>query len=156
MNCKDLNKILLFYIQGELAPETQTEAERHISSCHTCQALFNELNQTLDVITTEKNIPDNPFFYTRLKQRIESIKDEQSEVIFSSTLFKSWHLIPLSLLIIIGIAFGILLGNSASTVKSSSTILSERSSALKASADEYFLNDINQDTFYAYFQNDKK
>jgi len=147
---------MLFYIQGELAPEIQTEVEQHISSCNACQTLFNELSQTLDVITIEKNIPEHPFFYTRLKQRIENIKDEQSEAIFSPTFFKSWHLIPVSLLIIIGIAFGILLGNSASTVKSSSTILSERSSALKASADEYFLNDINQDTFYAYFQNDKK
>ena len=55
MNCKDINSKLIFYIEGDLAPDLENKIKNHLQSCDSCMHLYENMKLTLGVIDKEKN-----------------------------------------------------------------------------------------------------
>jgi hypothetical protein len=73
MKCSDFNIISLQFLDQELADDVKIAAQAHLSSCTTCASYLNRIDsiysQTGNVLT---GITSNPYFYSRLKARMEA------------------------------------------------------------------------------------
>ncbi|GEM_PF-4759896 len=67
MKCKDFKKQL---ISGNLSEE----AYAHLESCGDCRQLYNRVNQALGQLDEDRLLQTNPFFATRVIQRLEHKK----------------------------------------------------------------------------------
>ncbi len=120
MNCKTLHKKLIFFIEGDLPYEEMQEAEAHLDECVECAAFAEEMKKTLEVVQWEKQIPGTPFFYTRLKARME--KEQEETLPDRKSLVWNQIIQPaiFSFLLLIGVYTGIKIGSQANTGFSSS------------------------------------
>lgn len=114
MQCKRIHKKLIFYLEGDLPDREAGEVAAHLLRCNECAALAEEMRKTLGILELEKSPEVNPFFYTRLKARLEK---EESEV-RRPVGFPVWKSIlqpaVFTLLLFLGIYAGIKIGQPAS------------------------------------------
>lgn len=103
MDCNKISKNIIFYLDNELSEDGRIEFEAHIHECPQCMNLYENVASTYKLIAVENNIEDNPFFYHKLKTRLET-KEESSLVNIFSTVLK-----PLA--IAASITLGIIIGN---------------------------------------------
>ena len=147
MNCKEINKNLIFYIEGELQSEKEIELQEHLKNCHDCNVLFMNLKETLTIITKEKAIKPNPFLFTRIQQDISNLK-EPGKMLFSPPAFtKILQTAAFSLLLIMGVIFGISVGNSLHDQTPNQSVVHQ--------SDEFYLNDLQQEAIESILLNDE-
>lgn len=103
MNCRDVQRKLSAYLDGECETEQCTILEIHLKGCKTCQKAMQTLTDTWELITILPGSKPAPYFYTRLKARMTS--EEHKE----KTTWVDRILIPASA--IAAIAIGILVGS---------------------------------------------
>ena len=72
MKCRKVEKNLIHYLEKDLPDEKYLMIRDHLDSCDQCNKLLREVQLTLQIITHERVKETNPFFYTRLKQRVEN------------------------------------------------------------------------------------
>lgn len=108
MKCREIHNAIYFFIINELSASEAAGIRVHIDNCEACRNLYEHIKVTHSVIEKEKRIETNPFFYTRLQQRI---KNEEPVYVRKPSLIKQMQLVPVVILIIVGLAAGILLGN---------------------------------------------
>jgi len=115
MKCKTLHKKLIFFLEGDLPENEANEMKAHLAECESCAAFAEDMKKTLGIIQTEKSPDVNPFFFTRLKTRIE----KQAEKTAKPTGFPVWEKVLqpafFSLLLMAGIYTGIKIGQPANT-----------------------------------------
>ena len=121
MKCKNLHEKLIFFLEGELSPVKMNEVQNHLDGCSSCAAFAKELKLTLGIIDIEKNPEINPYFYTRLKAKLEN--RVESPVLGRLILAKVLQPVFFSILLIIGIYSGIKIGQPASTKQYSLTLM---------------------------------
>jgi predicted anti-sigma-YlaC factor YlaD len=110
MKCNKIHKILYRYQLEELPPQLKKEIDKHLINCPECSALYTKLSQTLNHLNDKDTLPDQPFYYTRLKQRMEN-KKEQTESVWGIGLVKkiiqpAIYMVSLVLAVYIGILIG--------------------------------------------------
>ncbi len=110
MNCRNIHKKLIFFLEGELSePEAQKVAQ-HLTECSDCAAFAREMEKSLHVIIKERSPEVNPFFFTRIKARME----KETEIQRSPYLVLIWNRvlqpIVFSLILLSGIYVGIRIG----------------------------------------------
>jgi hypothetical protein len=136
MNCDQINKNLLGYIEQSIPTELMEEIGLHVQGCSKCSELLENVAATYTVFDKQLEIQVNPFFYTRLEQKLKN----KSLPVQSLLPKVTWKLQPVaaSFLVLIGISVGILIGKSASgsdfSLKSP-----DRSEVLNEYASEYNL-----------------
>lgn len=54
MDCKNIEGILIDYIEHELKPDEQKQVEEHLSACDNCQKQLNELKQLFANLDQER------------------------------------------------------------------------------------------------------
>ena len=108
MKCKTLHNNLIFFLEKELLVSEMEQVKEHLESCPDCAHFAEEMQKTLGILETEKTVELNPYFYTRVKARMES---QQEEALLGRPVF-SRILQPLafSILLLLGIYSGINLG----------------------------------------------
>ena len=144
MECREIQKQLIFYIEKELPQGIYEKITLHLENCPDCFRLFNLVEASYKSDEKNKVIDINPFFYTQLKQKIKN-KSEKEKVIFSGNLLqKIW--IP-TMIIIITIASYLFLttGNRKSIKESEQISLNTRTVQLQYLANEYYLNDLAEE-----------
>jgi anti-sigma factor RsiW len=113
MKCKQLHNKLIFYLEGDLPKDEMDFVKKHLSECPDCAAFADEMRKTFAVLEAEKSPEVNPFFYTRLKAKMEA----QAEAVEPATANPYWRRILqpalFSLLLLIGIYSGIKIGQKA-------------------------------------------
>lgn len=72
MKCEIIHKDLIFFLEKELPAVELAKIERHLSECADCSLFAQEMAKTLQIIHTEKLLQPTPFFYGRLKARLEN------------------------------------------------------------------------------------
>ena len=77
MNCKTVHKKLVFFVEKELPVSEMKLVQKHLESCSECTLFVNEMQLTLGIIEEERTLELNPFFYTRVKARLENQKEVQ-------------------------------------------------------------------------------
>ncbi len=136
MNCNQINKNIIGYAEQSIPIYLQEQMTSHLQECQKCRILFEEVKATYSVYD-KTIVPEiNPFFYTKLQQKLQSGYQTETKMIKLA-----WKLHPMaaSVLIVIGIGMGIMLGNSISG--SGITIIKpNRSEVLEAYASDYFVS----------------
>ena len=77
MKCKTIHKNLIFYLEGELSANENAKIKLHLAECAECSAFAAELGKSLEILDSEKSPEVNPFFYTRVKARLESQSNKE-------------------------------------------------------------------------------
>lgn len=136
MKCETLHNQLIFYMEGETAPDETKKIANHLQQCEKCANLYSEFQATFGIIETEKEIKVNPFLKTRINQQIANRKIKQKPL-------KAWNklLQPalVTFLLLIAISSGVLLGNIYGS-SANDTQFSET-----ASNTTFYLNDFEQE-----------
>lgn len=142
MDCKTLHRKMIFYIDGELPIPEMEKIKIHLDECSECAAFYEEMKKTLDVLTAEKQREINPFFYTRLKARMENQATIQT--VFNQNRIWAKVLQPafFTVLLLAGIYSGIKIGQPVTANNSSATY----------SAQEMipYLNEMKSETIEAF------
>jgi hypothetical protein len=109
MKCKSSHKKLIFFLEGELPENEMKTIQEHLDDCPDCKAFANELQKTLGIIDVEKNPEVNPFFYTRLKAKLEN-RDISEKPFWKPFLVKVLQPAFFVVLLLIGIYGGFKIG----------------------------------------------
>jgi hypothetical protein len=113
MNCKTLHTKIIFFLEGSLPAWEMEEIKIHLENCSDCAVFANEMKKTLAVIENEKTPQLNPFFYTRVKTRLENQTENVVATRQTSVLVRILQPALFSLLLIAGIYSGIKIGQPA-------------------------------------------
>lgn len=123
MKCKTLHKNLIFFLEGELAEKEMEFVRIHLLECSTCAAFAEEMKKTLGILEAEKSPAINPFFYTRLKAKMENRESAKTQVFGMPALIRVLQPAMFSVLLIIGIYTGVKIGQPVSTQQYTATIM---------------------------------
>lgn len=113
MKCNTIRKKLIFYLDGELPPQEMKDIKNHLSECIECAAFVKELAKTQAVLKVEKSVEANPFFYTRLKAKMESEALANSTRLRQPVWVKVLQPVVFSVLLIAGVYLGSRIGTPA-------------------------------------------
>lgn len=115
MNCQIVQKNLIFFLEGEL-PETEMKAfQEHLNSCSECALFAEEMKLTLSILDSEKNPDINPFFYTRVKAKLENQMEAQGQVMHRPVLARVLQPLAFSVILLLGIYGGMRLGSTTTS-----------------------------------------
>jgi len=120
MDCKTIHSKLFFYLEGSLGNEEALQVESHIVRCAGCRAFAEELKATISFIEKEKKAELAPFFYTRLKAKLE-IREKTAPGFIRYRPVRILQPALFSLLLIIGIYTGVQIGQSGKNIQAAQT-----------------------------------
>lgn len=115
MKCKTLHKKLVFFLEGDLTDNKAQEIKVHLNECADCASFADEMKKTLEIIQAEKSPEVSPFFYTRLKARMENEKVQEKQRVGFPVWDKVLQPAFFSLLLLAGIYAGIKTGQQATS-----------------------------------------
>ncbi len=110
MNCKKHRDKIIFFLEGDLPGHEMEEVRHHLAECGDCAAFAEELKKTLGVLQEERSPEVNPFFYTRLKARMEAPAAEMLRAEQRPAWERVLQPVFFSLLLLLGIYAGITIG----------------------------------------------
>ena len=111
MNCRQVQKRLSAFQDGELKPQEQEGVSKHLESCSTCRERYAEMEEVWQALGDLKEILPEPGFYGQLVEKINESNEARIPVSFQwlFQFFSSpW---VASTLLIVGILIGTFLGN---------------------------------------------
>lgn len=141
MNCKNVNKKLIFYIENDLPDNEAVEIQKHLSECKQCRAKYHFLKQTLAEIEYQKNIKANPFIATRILSRTADTTQKYR-------LKKALS----SVLIALFLLFAIFLGKKSADFYYNNSIKNQVTNISQDTLDMYVLKDFDYSSYY-YIEN---
>lgn len=103
MDCDKISNNIFFYLDNDLSEDGRIKYEAHLNACPQCKALYENVASTYKIIALENQMEANPFFYHKLKTKLET-KEESRVINIFSTVLK-----PLA--IAASITLGIMIGN---------------------------------------------
>jgi hypothetical protein len=115
MKCKTLHKKLFFFLEGDLPENEANEMRVHLAECESCAAFAGDMQKTLGIIQIEKSPDVNPFFYTRLKARMENDEVQEKQRVGFPVWEKVLQPAFFSFLLLAGIYTGIKIGQPANS-----------------------------------------
>lgn len=130
MNCKNYNKQLYQYLDGELPKDMAMQFEQHIKDCKSCENALIKLQVLNKLISDEKNeFVADPFMSSRVISRLS-----KSEPVAEQNF--TLRYLTITSLAAAGIVIGIFIG---SLFASNSTLFEDTTSTLafEQLADEY-------------------
>lgn len=103
MNCKQIDKNLIFYIEGSIKESEKTIIQNHIESCPECAAKLNYLKSSLAQLELIKDSVPKPFMFTRIQGRLSKAPSVNRNRVFVPV---AWAAI-----LVVGLLMGSLIGN---------------------------------------------
>ena len=110
MECKTIHKKAIFFLEKELPPAEIEQIKIHLNKCQDCALFFEELKLTLGILEMEKSPEVNPFFYTRLKAKLENQSAAEEKYATWPSFVRVLRPVAFSILLVIGIYSGIKIG----------------------------------------------
>lgn len=142
MNCRNVQKILIDFLEGSLDDATNKGVEKHLESCAKCFDLFQHVRRTY---TSYEKVPKRdpgPFFAARVMERYHKKGIVESNT--THRIIRILQPIAASILIVIGVGSGIYLGKNLAATKTvvSAPVLNNES--LETYASEIYLDDLGE------------
>lgn len=103
MDCTKFTEFIIPYLDQEVDETTRIKFEQHLTDCASCTKLFENLKATYGVIEVERNLPANPFFYSKLLNKLEEPREAKVISLITAALK------PIA--VAASISLGILIGN---------------------------------------------
>ncbi len=150
MNCKEVHKNLIFYIEKELNAKTQSKIHEHINACVSCKKLYEEIKNTLEIINSKEKNKSYPFFFTRIQQKVGELNSSEIKTGFLPSFTKALKPVTLAILLAFGIFLGINLGNKYKT----NNYTESNENLIQAYANEYYVNELNEEIIETFLLND--
>jgi anti-sigma factor RsiW len=72
MKCRDVEKMLSAYSDGESSAERKTLIESHVRSCASCSRILEEDRILWKALGESPSAKASPFFYTRIKAKLRA------------------------------------------------------------------------------------
>ncbi len=113
MKCKTIHKKLIFFVEGDLPEHQMQEIKAHLSRCTECAAFAEEMKKTLSVVQLDTPPQVTPFFYTRLKARMEGQEEKQVQDGGFSIRERVMQPALFAILLLTGVFTGIKIGSNA-------------------------------------------
>jgi predicted anti-sigma-YlaC factor YlaD len=146
MNCKQAKKYFIFHIENEIDPGEAHILEGHLSACENCRALYNKLKSSVAMISAEKQVVMNPYFYNRIELKLEKLNEDSQQK--APIFLRALKPVLLVLLIVISSTIGLVVGSMGQQEESipanSNTVISEIAS-------QYQLNLSQEETLENYY-----
>lgn len=124
MKCKTTHSKLIFFLEKELVTAEMKAVQEHLDSCPDCALFAEELKKTLSILETDKVNEITPFFYTRVKARLEN-QASQPQIARRSVLVRVLQPVAFSIILLLGIYAGIKMGATGSN-GASNEVLAEQ------------------------------
>ncbi|MBI9038110.1 MAG: zf-HC2 domain-containing protein [Bacteroidales bacterium] len=153
MKCSEVQKKIIFYIEKELKKTSSSEIESHLNQCMKCNFIFNEMNKTYSILNDVKQLNPNPFFYTRLNEKIKEIENKENKIIFRPSFVRIFQPIAVSFILIISLVLGIVIGNEFN--ENSNTFENTIAFDSQVYSDNFYLNEIEGEYFENFLINGK-
>lgn len=152
MNCRNCIIELKKLSETDLISQ---EFSKHLSNCETCSTIFNKVKSTWHLIEIEKKFASNPFFYTRLSEKLENIENQKRVFSFNTffTLNNAIRLASFTFLLSIGVFVGIILMSGLSENTNLNLSDSEQKTILDEYASENYLSAIDDQNLATYYFN---
>lgn len=146
MNCKRVEILLPKYIEKSISDKERIAVQYHIKTCTKCEYLYNNLSSSLDLLKVQKDIPEQAFYYTRLKQKMQNQYSEK-ESLFES-IFKRKILQPIAYLasIVIAVFIGIQIGSNSGNQNQYTSVENSDKSYTEIFAESQYLNGFEIET----------
>ncbi len=126
MKCKDLHKNLIFFLEGGLPQKKMEEIQSHLAGCESCAAFAADLKTTLGIIEIEKSPVINPFFYTRVKAKLENGEQAKWQILQRPVFARILQPVLFSILLIVGVYSGVKIGQTSPMKTYSTTVLDQK------------------------------
>lgn len=84
--------------------------QEHLAACPECALFAEEMRKTLSILETEKVSEVNPYFYTRVKAKLDRPSEIQPSGIRSSVLVRVLQPVAFSIILILGVYGGVKMG----------------------------------------------
>ncbi len=120
MKCKTIHSKLIFFLEKELAPAEMQAVQAHLDSCTDCALFAEEMKKTLSIFETDKVKEVNPFFYTRVKAKLEN--QSLPQLTARPVVVRILQPVAFSIILLLGIYGGIKLGATGSTTTAKNMI----------------------------------
>lgn len=108
MNCKKVHKKLIFFLEKELSDSEMNLVQEHLNNCSECALFVEEMKCTLGILERDKVVEENPYFFTRVRARLEN--QEQEMIVRRPILIRIFQPIVFSFILMLGVYGGIKLG----------------------------------------------
>ena len=120
MKCRKCRDQLLSFLEGSLSGSELAKVEDHLAVCLRCRGFALHLKEALALVDREMVIEPSPYFYTRVKARLQEHKQPERERIAYRILQPAFF----SMLLLLAIFTGIQLGKmtSSETVANETTV----------------------------------
>ena len=106
MKCKDIQRRLSAFMDGELSDEDMTQITSHIQACPDCARVLERLTHTWEILDCLPEAELPPHFYLRLKSRMASGIEDRSESWIQRVLMPASAVAVLAMGILIGSLVG--------------------------------------------------
>nr|WP_319572773.1 zf-HC2 domain-containing protein [uncultured Draconibacterium sp.] len=123
MKCNTVHNKLIFFLEKELPVSEMEQVQQHLDECSECALFAAEMKNTLQILDSDKVTDENPFFYTRVKARLEKQDEKQPEA--RPVLVRILQPVAFSIILLLGIYGGFKLGQ-VPKVTTADTGLSEK------------------------------
>jgi len=147
MKCKNIHTKLISYIDGELPLREAEAVQEHLAHCSDCSTLYLSVKNAWNSASDER-IPHQPFFYTRLKQRIENRQQKKLSFWNRVTHFALQPAMVYFVVLASGIFIGIQLGKGVSNGSQglSDQTTQQEENYIEAYAESQYLNGLKLET----------
>lgn len=78
MNCKDINKTVIKFLDKELTPEQECEFNEHLNECKECSAMYSSIEVGYNSLNIVPEIEPKAFFTERVLNKIDNQKTKES------------------------------------------------------------------------------
>ena len=154
MNCHKIQKILPDYIESDLKSKSAEEVFLHLGNCATCNKMHSQLLITIQQLKPKSEIAEQPFYYTRLKQRMENNRVKRSLPSLNPNLKKVLQPLVYAATIIIVVYVGVLIGSSSSGISQYSGFELKDKEYIEDFADYNYINDLEIEPIETLFLTD--
>lgn len=111
MECRNIQKDLIFYLERELPEEKMAFIAKHLDGCSVCSGFLAELRKDLNIIETERKPEVSPYFFTHLSVRLDERPSFREQTPWARMLQTAFF----TLVLIAAIYGGLRVGYNAST-----------------------------------------
>ena len=99
MNCKD-------FLKEQTKGKLSSKGLNHMHNCKSCEDILLTIEKQIEEIGSDRIVESNPFFYTKVKQRLENTQPKSSLIINKSFIVQLGNIASL---IIAGMFLGLLI-----------------------------------------------
>jgi len=107
MKCKNIHNKLIFFLENELPVSEIKQIEKHIGKCPECALFVEDMKKTLGIIEIEKSSEINPFFYTRVKAKLDNSNAKQEIPAGTPIFVRVLQPVAFSVILLLGVYGGI-------------------------------------------------